>query len=160
MLAALPGFEKTHKKLNLGEQMKEVIIHFTEMFLNVCSEVVYYGFALSRRGLGLSPSRETQFPADPCRGLWGEVRQSGMQHGRLLSCGGLRWPSIFKSSKVPSTVPEGRREQIRPPGHRTSAVCTWPVCTSGEATPASSEQPSLLDLFRTGGMSVEVIASE
>lgn len=83
-----------------------------------------------------------------------------MQHRRLLSCGGLRWPSIFKSSKVPSTVPEGRREQIRPPGHRTSAVCTWPVCTSGEATPASSEQPSLLDLFRTGGMSVEVIASE
>lgn len=59
MLAALPGFEKTHKKLNLGEQMKEVIIHFTEMFLNVCSEVVYYGFALSRPGLGLSPSRET-----------------------------------------------------------------------------------------------------
>lgn len=40
------------------------------MFLNVCSAAVCYGSALSRRGLGLSSSRETvcQFPAAPCRG--------------------------------------------------------------------------------------------
>lgn len=40
------------------------------MFLNVCSAAVCCGSALSRRGLGLSSSRETvcQFPAAPCRG--------------------------------------------------------------------------------------------
>lgn len=52
------------------------------MFLNVCSAAVCYGSALSRRGLGLSSSRETvcQFPAAPCRGpgaspllLWAAV---------------------------------------------------------------------------------------